>query len=76
VLLRKENHQKFQPKFLGPFRIVKKCPLNTYQLVDPLGRIKQDLVHGDRLKPFAMTADMNPRELWARFNTTRRHQLA
>jgi len=50
VLLHNENKKKFQPHWIGPYKIRKICPLGTYQLEDVNGQVKLDLVHRDMLK--------------------------
>jgi transposase InsO family protein len=50
VLIHNENRKKFQPHWIGPYKIRKKCPLGTYQLEDVEGQVKLDLVHRDMLK--------------------------
>jgi transposase InsO family protein len=50
VLLHNENRKKFQPHWIGPYKIKKICPLGTYQLEDVKGQVKVDLVHRDMLK--------------------------
>src|SRR5690606_33099782 len=62
VLVRFEARQKFEPRWFGPFTIVRVCPLGTYQLRDMKGIIKEDLVHGDRLK--LAHSDSEPRKQW------------
>ncbi len=50
VLIHNQNRKKFQPHWLGPYKIRKICPLGTYQLEDVKGQLKLDLVHRDMLK--------------------------
>jgi transposase InsO family protein len=50
VLIHNENRKKFQPHWIGPYKIRKICPLGTYQLEDVKGQVKLDLVHRDMLK--------------------------
>jgi transposase InsO family protein len=50
VLIHNENRKKFQPHWIGPYKIRKKCPLGTYQLEDIKGQVKLDLVDRDMLK--------------------------
>jgi hypothetical protein len=50
VLIHNQNRKKFQPHWIGPYKIRKICPLGTYQLEDVQGQLKLDLVHRDLLK--------------------------
>ena len=50
VLLSNEKTGKFQPNWKGPYIIKRVFPLGTYQISDKDGNIREDLVHGDRLK--------------------------
>ncbi|KAL1914164.1 uncharacterized protein VTP21DRAFT_10268 [Calcarisporiella thermophila] len=57
VLVRFQDKQKFEPRWEGPFKIVRCCPLGTYQLENAKGEVKLDLVHGDRLKLATLQPD-------------------
>ena len=50
VLVQLFNRTKFQPKFLGPFKIVNKGIFDTYKLMGPDMKLVKALVHRDRLK--------------------------
>ena len=49
MLMRHEKPQKFKPKWFGPYQIVDKMALGTYQLHDPNGKELLALVHGNWL---------------------------
>ncbi|CAF4165647.1 unnamed protein product, partial [Rotaria sordida] len=49
VLIHSKNRKKFQPHWVGPYKIRKICALGTYQLEDVKGQVKLDLVHCDML---------------------------
>lgn len=50
VLIANGDTGKFRSKWNGPMTIQRAFPLGTYQLINQKGEIKEDLVHGDRLK--------------------------
>ncbi len=68
VLVHNENRKKFQPHWIGPYKIRKICPLGTYQLEDVKGQVKLDLVHRDMLKQAHVKS--TPTEHW--FKLSRR----
>lgn len=57
VLVRAEARNKFEGRWFGPYRIVKKMPLGTYQLADPKGKQVKALVNGQRLIPARLRSD-------------------
>ena len=63
VLVRNENPMKLSPKWIGPFKVIKKHWLGTYALETPQGRVLRHLIHGDRLVRARCT---DPRQFWAR----------
>ncbi|CAF2747692.1 unnamed protein product [Rotaria sp. Silwood2] len=74
VLMHNENRKKFQPHWLGPYKIKKICPLGTYQLEDVNGQVKLDLVHRDMLKRAYIRS--TPTQLWYKTSRrTRKHDL-
>ena len=65
VLVRHENPQKLESKWFGPYQVVQRMLLGTYQLQSPNGRELQALVHDNRLvRAYIRTAD-ELRQLWA-----------
>ena len=70
VLMHNENRKKFQPHWIGPYKIRKICPLGTYQLEDVTGQVKLDFVHRDMLKRAYI--DSVPTQYW--YKTSRRNQ--
>ncbi|CAF3028738.1 unnamed protein product [Rotaria sp. Silwood2] len=70
VLIHNENRKKFQPHWIGPYKIKKICPLGTYQLEDVKGQVKLDLVHRDLLKRAYI--DSIPTQQW--YKPSRRSQ--
>lgn len=62
VLVRNETPQKFQPKWFGPYRVLKRHPLGTYAIEEPDGRVVRNLVNGQRL----IRANVDkPERLWS-----------
>ncbi|KAI5305192.1 Trehalose-6-P synthase/phosphatase complex synthase subunit [Ascosphaera pollenicola] len=49
VLVRHEDPQKLEPKWFGPYRVLKAHPVGTYALQEPEGRVMTNLVNGARL---------------------------
>ena len=50
VFLQNLNPVKFKNNYEGPFAVIKKGPMGTYQLLNQTGDIKESLVHVGRLK--------------------------
>ena len=48
--IHKKRHPKFQPKYRGPYTIIKQHPLATYQIDTGEDKGLVDHVHADRLK--------------------------
>ena len=68
VKLLNEKRMKFEPKWIGPFKIRRQTPLGTYQLEDPTGQIKNDLVHRSRLDRYRVDPNKPPERLWTSNN--------
>ncbi|KAL1954575.1 hypothetical protein VTO42DRAFT_1051 [Malbranchea cinnamomea] len=50
VLVRNEGPEKFQPRWFGPYKVLKAHPLGTYALEEPdSGRVLKNLINGNRL---------------------------
>jgi hypothetical protein len=64
ILSRRGHRLKFMSKWLGPFRVHRVGPSDTYQLVAPDGIVEEDLVHRDRLKRCLVHKDNPPRRPW------------
>jgi transposase InsO family protein len=62
VLVRNEGPEKFQPRWFGPYRILKAHPLGTYALEEPSGRVLQNLINGSRLIEANVS---DPEDLWS-----------
>ena len=65
VLVRHENPQKLESKWFGPYQVVQRMLLGTYQLQSPNGRELQALVHGNRLVRAYIRMTDELRQLWA-----------
>jgi transposase InsO family protein len=64
VLVRREFtiKTKLMPNWLGPFEVIQTYPSGVYKLRDPTGKVKNDLVHRDRMK--RCHVDERPTTLW------------
>lgn len=49
VLVRHESPQKFESRWFGPYQVLKRQPLGTYELTDPKDRPLRNLINGQRL---------------------------
>ena len=65
VFVRHENPQKLESKWFGPYQVVQRMLLGTYQLQSPNGRELQALVHGNRLVRAYIRMTDELRQLWA-----------
>jgi hypothetical protein len=65
VLLKRGIKLKFQSNWIGPFKIVNSSVSGIYQLADPLGNLKQDWVHRDRLKRANVDLNNPPKSFWS-----------
>lgn len=64
VLVRAEARNKFEPRWYGPYKVLKKHHLGTYVLAQPDGYILKLLVNGQRLVR-ANVKDEDIKELWS-----------
>ena len=64
VLLRNGKKKKFEFPWFGPFKVIRATPLGTYQLREPSGQIKEDLVHRGRLIRCHVDPLRPPRTFW------------
>jgi hypothetical protein len=51
VLVRNETRNKFESRWFGPYKIVKKLTFGTYRLAEPNGDLLKNLINGRRLLP-------------------------
>ena len=65
VLMRRGVKYKFMSNWVGPFQIHAVKEAGTYQLREPSGMIKPDLVHRDRLKRCKVDDSNLPKEFWS-----------
>ena len=63
VLIRNNTKKKFEPLWVGPYKIIRTCPLQTYQLEHKDESIKEDLVYRDRHK-LARVDELNSNKSW------------
>lgn len=64
VLIRNERKQKFEFPWIGPYKVERATPLGTYQLREPSGQLKEDLVHRGRLQRCHVDSQRPPRTFW------------
>lgn len=65
VLMKNNSRLKFDPKWCGPFKVVKEVFKGVYKLKEPSGKLKSDLVHRDRLKRAKVGEKNPPKEFWS-----------
>jgi len=61
VFMKIMNPTKFKNNFEGPYAVIRKGPMGTYQLLKPDGTVKQDLVNVSRLKLANLTDEQTQR---------------
>jgi hypothetical protein len=64
VLVRAESRNKFEGRWFGPYKIVKKMMLGTYLLSDPEGNVVANLINGQRLVTANIPEGMTVFKLW------------
>ena len=57
VLLAVANPTKFKNNFEGPYAVIRRGPMGTYQLLKPDGSVKQDYVNVSRMKMANLSAE-------------------
>jgi hypothetical protein len=65
VLVRHEKPHKFESKWFGPYQVIQKMLLGTYQLQDPNGIILKAFVHRNRLLRANVQKTDELKNLWA-----------
>ncbi|OMJ26087.1 hypothetical protein AYI69_g4081 [Smittium culicis] len=65
VLMINKKKKKLDPKYLGPFKIIKQTGLSAYKLETPTGMVLKTLVHHNRLVP-AYASNDKFTELWTK----------
>jgi hypothetical protein len=63
VLVRNEARNKFESRWFGPYKIVKKLTLDTYRLAEPNGDLLKNLINERRLFP-ANIREEKVKEFW------------
>jgi hypothetical protein len=63
VFVRNEARNKFESRWFGPYKIVKKFTFNIYRLAEPNGDLLKNLVNGRRLL-FANIRERKVEEFW------------
>ncbi|KAI5277647.1 hypothetical protein KEM52_004891, partial [Ascosphaera acerosa] len=71
-----EDPQKLEPKWFGPYRVLKAHPLGTYALQEPEGKVMTNLVNGARLvKAYVANDDVKTWSLSRWCKALKRHGL-